>query len=88
MAPPKVAWLFSQHTVVWGKMAKVDLIERYIAPPRISPLFVLCPLLMKLMSPSNVSVLLKYARMAPPLIAKLLLKLLVPVKLDEMSIAA
>ena len=91
MAPPNVAWLSSQHTVVWGKMEKVERISRYVAPPWVtsllkSILFVLCPLLVKVMFPSNVSVLLTFAEMAPPCIAELLLKLLVPVKLSEILV--
>ena len=90
MAPPNVAWLSSQHTVVWGKMEKVERISRYVAPPWVtsllkSILFVLCPLLVKVMFPSNVSVLLTFAEIAPPCIAELLLKLLVPVKLNEIG---
>ena len=65
-------------------MENVEFISRYIPPPKV---FVFnlpasYPLLVKLMLPSNVSVLLLFAKMAPPCMAKLLSKLLVPVKLS------
>ena len=74
--------MFSQHTVVLGKIERVELIARYIAPPWLSP--ILYPLLVELTLPLNVSVLLEFGATAPPCIAELLLKLLIPVKLNEM----
>lgn len=91
MAPPKVAWLFTQHTVVRGLMKRVELIIRYIAPPWLTPLLDLLiwfPLLIKLLFPLNVSVLLQIALRAPPSIADLLQKLLVPLKLNEILVDA
>ena len=73
-------------------MKNNELIARHIAPPRLTPLLILnllvCPLLVKVLAPLNVSVLLRIAKMAPPCIAELLLKLLVPVKLKEMLLSA
>ena len=65
MAPPRVAQLFFQYIVVLGKMEKVELVDRYIPPPY----SVLCPLLVKLMFPSNVRLVLSNEQMAPPWIA-------------------
>ena len=64
MAPSKFAKLFSQHIVVSGKIEKVELIPRYIAPQWLTP--ILCPLLVKLIFPSNVNLPLEFAEIAPP----------------------
>ena len=71
-------------------MEKVELRARYIAPPRLIPssallilnLFPWFPFLVNLWYPLNVSVLLRLAKMAPPFIAELLLKLLAPLKVS------
>ena len=65
-------------------MKKVELTARCIAPPRLSlNLSVFCPLFVKLMFPLKVSMLLRYAEMAPPCIAELLLNLLAPSKFSD-----
>ena len=71
-------------------MKNNELIARCIAHPRLTPLLTLLvgPLLVNLSAPSNVSVLLRIAKMAPPCTAELLLKLLVRVKLNEMLVDA
>ena len=65
-------------------MEKAELIYRYIAPPQLSLNLssVLCRLFAKLIFPLN-AIVLAYAKMAPSCTAELLVKLLVPLKLND-----
>ena len=70
----------SPTTVVWG------IIERVVSVYISKYLLLLYPLLVKLILPSKISVLKRFAVVAPPCIARLLLKLVVLVKVSKYNI--
>ena len=76
--------MLTQYTDALGKMMKVEVTSRNIAPPLLLT-SALCSLPVKKMVSSNNRVMFLFKKMAPPCTAELLLKLLVPLMLSTES---